>query len=391
MPGFRQLSRSPGSPPPPPTLPTYKWFLTVYAQDILTWIEEIKVQITSTYRSILKLDSSKKRTTLFDYFFPDSVGPDNIAGFRHVDALCEYLLKLDGVKGLSLTDSQVSEVIRLWLNLNDYDKKKIIYVKRHQERLVQGRFHCSKKKKNVFLVIFLGHSGTPAQWSDCCRVVETLSIKLCQKFPSPVKKGTSAITAGRQFYTPTVKSASWYLILPEHNKRARNRERAILLQGVDLPASQPVAAGPLPLPQEKLVDISDDSSAERHHYVHAENTAGQVYLRCQGGSLRNRPVVPLVVYHLPTQAQCAQPLYMLPTTPQIYTPQHAAPQYSIPRTTQWHINKRMQEPERQGPLPKMLCAEGTLLISVRNVGIPESARQVTTNIRDTFTVHMTKL
>ena len=93
-----------------------------------------------------------KRTTLFDYFFPDSVGPDNIAGFRHVDALCEYLLKLDGVKGLSLTDSQVSEVIRLWLNLNDYDKKKIIYVKRHQERLVQGRFHCSKKKKNVFLV-----------------------------------------------------------------------------------------------------------------------------------------------------------------------------------------------------------------------------------------------
>jgi len=85
-----------------------------------------------------------KRTTLFDYFFPDSVGPDNIAGFRHVDALCEYLLKLDGVKGLSLT-----EVIRLWLNLNDYDKKKIIYVKRHQERLLQERFRYSKKKKNV--------------------------------------------------------------------------------------------------------------------------------------------------------------------------------------------------------------------------------------------------
>jgi len=67
----------------------------------------------------------------------------------------------------------------------------------------------------------------------------------------------------------------------------------------------------------RKVEVSDGSSAERHHYVHAENTAGQVHLRHQGESLRNRPVVPLVVYHLPTQAQCEQSLYMLPTTPQI--------------------------------------------------------------------------
>jgi hypothetical protein len=44
----------------------------------------------------------------------------------------------------------------------------------------------------------------------------------------------------------------------------------------------------------------------------------------------------------------------------------------------------------RGP-QKKLCAESTLLISVGNVGIPESARQVTANIRDICTVHMMKL
>ncbi|KAK2151156.1 hypothetical protein LSH36_374g04023 [Paralvinella palmiformis] len=139
---------------------------------------------------------------------------------EHVeDALCEYLLKLDDVKGLSLTDGQASKVIRLWLNLNDYDKKRIIYAKRHKERLVQGRFRCSKKNVTPGVEsttrIFLGHSGTPAEWPDVCRVVETMSIKLCQKLPSPVKKGTSAITRWAAILVPTVKSASWYLILPE--------------------------------------------------------------------------------------------------------------------------------------------------------------------------------
>ena len=41
-------------------LPTYKWFLTVYVQDILPRIEEIKASVTSTFGSILKMDSTKK-------------------------------------------------------------------------------------------------------------------------------------------------------------------------------------------------------------------------------------------------------------------------------------------------------------------------------------------
>ena len=98
---------------------------------------------------ILNLVSQREQRFLTrTHYFPflDSVGPDNITGFQHIDALCEYLLKLVDLEGLSLTDNQASEVIHLWLNLDDFDKKIIIYGKCHRELLVQGRFLYSKKK-----------------------------------------------------------------------------------------------------------------------------------------------------------------------------------------------------------------------------------------------------
>lgn len=47
-------------PPQPEVIPSYKWILTVYSHDILHRLEDIKASITSTYGSILKLDSTKK-------------------------------------------------------------------------------------------------------------------------------------------------------------------------------------------------------------------------------------------------------------------------------------------------------------------------------------------
>lgn len=49
-------------PPPLPHVPTYKWLLKAYAQDILLRIDSVKAKITSTYGSILKMDSTKKVT-----------------------------------------------------------------------------------------------------------------------------------------------------------------------------------------------------------------------------------------------------------------------------------------------------------------------------------------
>ncbi|XP_056224227.1 uncharacterized protein LOC130163830 [Seriola aureovittata] len=49
-------------PPEPAVVPSCKWLLSVYSQDILTRLEEIKARITSTYGTILKMDSTKKIT-----------------------------------------------------------------------------------------------------------------------------------------------------------------------------------------------------------------------------------------------------------------------------------------------------------------------------------------
>jgi len=102
------------------------------------------------------------------------------------------------------------------------------------------------------------------------------------------------------------------------NKRSRQDERAILLQGVDPAASQPVAAGSLPLAQEKPVAILNGSSTQKH-----QNTVGQVHLIHQGDSLLNIPVVPWFVYYLSVQAQYAQLLHIAPAKSHISRSRHA--------------------------------------------------------------------
>ena len=47
-------------PPERAAVPSCRWLLSVYSQDILTRLEDIKANITSTYGSILKMDSTKK-------------------------------------------------------------------------------------------------------------------------------------------------------------------------------------------------------------------------------------------------------------------------------------------------------------------------------------------
>ncbi|CAK6959843.1 uncharacterized protein LOC117764855, partial [Scomber scombrus] len=49
-------------PREPVVVPSVKWLLSVYSQDILTRMEDIKARVTSVYGTILKLDSTKKIT-----------------------------------------------------------------------------------------------------------------------------------------------------------------------------------------------------------------------------------------------------------------------------------------------------------------------------------------
>lgn len=47
-------------PPEPIEVPASRWLLSVYGRDILSRLDHIKASITSTFGSILKLDSTKK-------------------------------------------------------------------------------------------------------------------------------------------------------------------------------------------------------------------------------------------------------------------------------------------------------------------------------------------
>ncbi len=47
-------------PPKPVAVPSHRWMLAVYGRDILSRIDQIKASITSTFGSILKMDSTKK-------------------------------------------------------------------------------------------------------------------------------------------------------------------------------------------------------------------------------------------------------------------------------------------------------------------------------------------
>ena len=47
-------------PVPPPPFPKYKWFLSAYVRDVWSRMEELLAAATSTYGSILKIDSTKK-------------------------------------------------------------------------------------------------------------------------------------------------------------------------------------------------------------------------------------------------------------------------------------------------------------------------------------------
>ncbi|MCJ8733124.1 hypothetical protein PDJAM_G00219470 [Pangasius djambal] len=49
-------------PPQPIEVPTSKWLLTVYGKDIISRLDHIKASITSTFGTILKIDSTKKIT-----------------------------------------------------------------------------------------------------------------------------------------------------------------------------------------------------------------------------------------------------------------------------------------------------------------------------------------
>ncbi|XP_076840651.1 uncharacterized protein LOC143485201 [Brachyhypopomus gauderio] len=120
-----------------------------------------------------------------------AVDVHNIPGMERVDELSEYLVELRTQTRLTLTNQQTTTIVSLWQNLNQFDKNRLVYAARHQDRLLTARFR-SPKKKAVFTPgvestkrCVLGSSGSPAQWPDCCRLIKTIFVRLANIHRSP--------------------------------------------------------------------------------------------------------------------------------------------------------------------------------------------------------------
>ncbi|XP_026144138.1 uncharacterized protein LOC113119126 [Carassius auratus] len=217
-----------------------------------------------------------------------------------MDALAECLVELRTQTSLTLTNQQVATIVGLWQNLDKFDKDRVVYAARHQDRLLTGHFR-SPKKKAVFTPgvdstkrCVLGSSGSPAQWPNCCRLVEMIFIRLCNIHRSTKKQLTESLSRWdlilrdyrriRQLILSngTVMSDTTLQLVEVnqrtlttwHNIRLKGQEVYLLLQGLDLPEARPVALDALPPARVQPV-VPPQYSHQLHTYQMPPDTAGQ--------------------------------------------------------------------------------------------------------------------
>ncbi|KAJ8340737.1 hypothetical protein SKAU_G00353700 [Synaphobranchus kaupii] len=246
-----------------------------------------------------------------------AVDERSVPGMDKVDSLALYLVGLRTETGQTLNNQQASTIIALWQNLLPYDQQRVAYAARHQVRLTTGRFRCSKKKPDFTPGVesmtrcVLGSRGSPAQWPNSCRLVESIFVKLCEIHKSPKKQGTYALTRwtlilrdyskirqlvlgnGMVMQSTTLQlfDVNQTTLIHWHNKRLKRQECSILLQGVNLPAAIPVAPEPLP-PVLVRPTAAPPQPSPQHQYHLPQSTAGQAVVKRKPAALAQHPHPP---------------------------------------------------------------------------------------------------
>lgn len=216
---------------------------------------------------------------------------------------------------LCLSNQQVNPIIALWESLDEGDKQRVVYAARHQDRLLSGRFRTPKKPSNTPGVestthCMLGASSAPAQWPDCCRLVENIFLRLCNLHPSPVRKGkradsrwslilrdyhkirqlvlgNSLVMQGTEMQLVQVNQNT---LVQWHNNREKKQELAVLLQGATLPPALPELEEPLQ--DARLLPAEPMPGRQEHPYRLPESTAGQAQQRQIASCHLPRPIRP---------------------------------------------------------------------------------------------------
>lgn len=261
-----------------------------------------------------------------------------------MDKLAEYLVELRGHTALSLTNQEANTIIALWQNLNDQDKQRVVYAARHQKRLLSGRFKVPKRPTQTpgvesTIRSVLGASSAPAQWPDCCRLVETIFVRLCTIHPSPKRKGkgtlsrwslilqdyrrirqlvlgNSLVMGGTSMQLVEVNQNT---LIQWFNNRQKKQELSVLLQGIQLP--QPLPEAQEPLQAAKRLRTEPEQPEEQHQYKLPESTAGQAKQRqTSSGRPPLRPKAPaqspmLVTPPVPGASLQMVPNILIPSAP----------------------------------------------------------------------------
>lgn len=256
---------------------------------------------------------------------------------------------------------QVDDIVCLWQNLLEYDKQRVKFAARHQDRLTTGRFR-SPKKKAVFTPgvdslkrSVLASTASPAQWPDCCRLVEAIFIRLCRIHRSPRKKEKVTLSrwslvlqdyrkirqlilsngAIMQDTTLQLVEVNQTTLVQWHNGRIKKQDQTLLLQGIDLPDPLGVAAEALPPASVRAV-APPQVQGEQHIYKLPQSTAGQAKLkrRITGNTTEAvipklttlRPIIPRPVGNL--QPQLPEPVLPSPS-PTVPLASHTTPTFTL--------------------------------------------------------------
>ena len=227
---------------------------------------------------------------------------NNIPGLDRVDRLAEYLVGLRNQTSLALSNQDVSSIVGMWEDLLPYDQQRVVFSARHQDRLLTGRFRSPKKKAEFTPGVesvrrcTIASTASPAQWPDCCRVLESIFVRLCNIHKCPSKKGKTdkrltrwtlilqdyrrirqLILANGAVMTSTslqLVEVNQTTLIQWHNKRVARQDVSLLCQGVDLPAPIPVATEALPAAIVRPA-IAPQQPGVEHKYNLPESTAGR--------------------------------------------------------------------------------------------------------------------
>ncbi len=209
----------------------------------------------------------------------------------------------------------MSNIVALWQNLLDYDKQRVVFAARHQSRLDTGRFRSPKKRQEFTPGVesvkrhALTTTAPLAQWPDCCRLIETIFVKLCAIHKSPKKKGIGTVSkwdliledyrkirrrilanaAVMQQTTLQLVDVSHTTLVQWHNRTVKRQDSAVLMQGLQLPSRLSVAADPL-LPANVRPPSATPQPGPAHQYHLPSSTVGQARMK-RKRNIASAPVV----------------------------------------------------------------------------------------------------